>query len=590
MENLDHPKITIAAAYMRVSTANQEEEKTIDGQRVEILERLERDGLTIDKERIYEDDGWTGSLLQRPALDKMLSDAKNGLFNRLYVYDRSRISRNFIHQELILRDLMLAGVEVVELHGISGNSPHEIFSGRILGAVADFEREKIKERMMLGKRRIVKENRELLGYNPCYGYDLHRTVKGKGGHKAYFTINEEQAKVVRYMFEMAAKGKSMYRIRMTLKEEGIKPPRSERGVWGNTTVARILRNTTYIGEHYYRKHEAVEAKNPRIVNKYKRIAKTSHKERPKSEWWKIEVPAIIDKDLFNKAQKELDKNKKYNKRNNKKNFYLLAGLVKCECGRARTGDPGPHHHCYYRCINRYEKLERVCMSGGVSVPVLDEKVWDTICRILTQPTMIQKFINKLSKSDDKYREKVKDIEVKLKKLEQENDRYIDVYGKGLITENKLRSLTEELRDRKLDLETKKLEYKQILNNRPTISPLKLAENMVKLFKEKLSFEDKQKIVRVVVEKVVATPLEATIYGRIPIFEGIDNSMITVNENEEKVGFESKDCNLQNLNQHITTESSETKCETLKNFTSGKVGFELKDWNCRAAECGEIDIV
>ncbi len=112
--------------------------------------------------------------------------------------------------------------------------------------------------------------------------------------------------------------------------------------------------------------------------------------------------------------------------------------------------------------------------------------------------------------------------------------------------------------------------------------------MVKLFKEKLSFEDKQKIVRVVVEKVVATPLEATIYGRIPIIEGIDNSIITVNENEGKVGFESKDSNLQNLNQHITTESSNTKCLAPKNFTSGKVGFELKDWNCRTAKCWKID--
>ncbi len=99
--------------------------------------------------------------------------------------------------------------------------------------------------------------------------------------------------------------------------------------------------------------------------------------------------------------------------------------------------------------------------------------------------------------------------------------------------------------------------------------------MVKLFKEKLSFEDKRKIVRVVVEKVVATPLEATIYGRIPIFEGIDNSVITVNENEGKVGFESKDCNLQNLNQQITTESSETQCETPKNLLRERLVLNLK---------------
>lgn len=485
--------------------------------------------------------------------------------------------------------MRIYGIEVIELHGISGSQPHEIFSGRVMGAMAEYERDKIKERMSLGKRRIVKENKELLGYNPCYGYDLHRTVKGKDGHRAYFTINEEQAEVVRYMFEMAASGKSMYRIRMTLKEEGIKPPRSERGVWGNTTVARILRNTTYIGEHYYRKNEAVEAKNPRTTDRYKRVAKTSRRLRPKSEWWKIEVPAIIDKDLFNKVQKELEKNKRYNRRNNKNNHYLLAGLVRCECGRVRTGDPAPNHHCYYRCVNRLEKLERTCMSGGVCVPILDAKVWDTITRLLTQPTMIQKFVDRLSHSESKYQAEIDKINSKLKKLDAENDRYIDIFGKGIIDEQKLRSLGDELRDRKIELEMKRLEYKQLIQNKPVVSPSKVAKNMLKLLEKELSFEDKQKIVRVVVEKVVATQTEATIYGRIPIFEGIGNDLITFNEKEVKVGFESKDSDSEKINQHIAEEDS-TKCENSKNFTSGQVGFEFKDRDCGAAKCGQVDFV
>lgn len=581
MENSLNFKSIVAAAYMRVSTTKQEDEETIEGQRVEIIERLEKDGLAISRDFLYEDDGWTGSLKSRPALDRMLEDTRRKLFNRLYVYDRSRISRDFIAQEEILQVLRIYGVEVVELHGISGSQPHEIFSGRVMGAMAEYERDKIKERMALGRRRIVKENKELLGYNPCYGYDLHRTVKGKGGHRAYFTVNNEQAEVVRYMFEMAANGESIYRIRMTLKEEGIKPPRSERGVWGNTTVARILRNTTYIGEHYYRKNEAIEAKNPRTANKYKRVVKTSRRLRPKSEWWKVEVPAIIDKDLFNRVQKELDKNKRYNRRNNKSNHYLLAGLVRCECGRARTGDPAPNHHCYYRCINRLEKLERTCMSAGVCVPILDAKVWDTVVRLLTQPTMIQRFVDRLSNSESKYQAEISKINNKLKKLDVENDRYIDIFGKGIIDEQKLRSLSDELRDRKIELEMKKLEYNQLIQSKPVISPSKIAQNMVELLEKELSFEDKQKIVRAVIEKVEATPQEATIYGRIPIFEGIGNDLITFNEKEVKVGFEAKDSTFEKTNQHMTEESSK-ECKTSKNFTSEQVGFELKDWNYRVA--------
>lgn len=66
--------------------------------------------------------------------------------------------------------------------------------------------------------------------------------------------------------------------------------------------------------------------------------------------------------------------------------------------------------------------------------------------------------------------------------------------------------------------------------------------MIELLEKELSFEDKQKIVRAVIEKVEATSAEATIYGRIPIFEGIDNDLITFNEKEVKVSFELKSRN------------------------------------------------
>ena len=544
MKTAQNPKPIIAAAYMRVSTAKQEEERTIDDQWLEICERIERDNASISEEHIYKDNGYTGSLLARPALDRLRTDAKDGLFNQLYIYDRSRLSRNFLHQEIVLDELRQLGITVIELHGVSGTTPEEVVVGSVLGVFAQYEREKIKERMRLGKKRVIQENKELLGYNPCYGYDLHRTIKGAGGRRAYFTINKEEAKVVKYMFEMAAKGFSIYKIRLALKEEGIKPPKSKSGVWGNTTVSRILRNTTYIGEHYYNKSEAIEAKNPRTNEIYRKVAKTSRIEKPKSEWWKVKVPAIIDKELFNKVQEQLKKNKKYSKRHNTKNKYLLAGLV--------------------RCINRWEKMERVCMSGGVCVPILDDKVWDTIVRLLTQPTMIKKYADKLSNNDKHYKEELEKLDRKLNKIEEENNRYIDIFGKGLITEQKLRSLTDELRDKKMSLETKKIEYQRVLRNRPKVSPSKIAENMVKLLEEELSFEQKQSIVRAVVEKVVATPLEATIYGRIPVFEGIDNSLISINESK---------------NNEEISESGHEKCRFLKNFTLGHVGYEITDRDC-----------
>ena len=109
----------------------------------------------------------------------------------------------------------------------------------------------------------------------------------------------------------------------------------------------------------------------------------------------------------------------------------------------------------------------------------------------------------------------------------------------------------------------------------------------------MPFEDKQKITRAVIEKVETTREEATIYGRIPIFEGIGNDLITFNGNEEKVGFEPQDKHLVKINQHETrdfSESNSEKCEVLKNFTSGQVGFEFKDRNCWFTKRREVYII
>ena len=112
-----------------------------------------------------------------------------------------------------------------------------------------------------------------------------------------------------------------------------------------------------------------------------------------------------------------------------------------------------------------------------------------------------------------------------------------------------------------------------MHARPSVNPTKIAENMVKLLSEELPFEKKRVIVRAVIEKVVATPAEATIYGRIPIFEGIGNDLISIKESKEI---------------EENSESNNEKCKNLNFFTLGHVGYELKDRNCGVAKCGKIN--
>ena len=86
----------LAATYARVSTARQEEEQTVKTQLSAVHERIQKDSLNLVKE--YTDEGWSGDILARPALDQLRQDAKVKLWEVLVVYDPDRIARRYSYQ------------------------------------------------------------------------------------------------------------------------------------------------------------------------------------------------------------------------------------------------------------------------------------------------------------------------------------------------------------------------------------------------------------------------------------------------------------------------------------------------------------
>ena len=521
------------AVYVRVSTAGQEDEETIDNQLMELRQRITQDGHILLSEHIYSDNGWTGTLLERPELDRLRTNAKGGAFNTLYVYDRGRISRKFVHQEVVLEELENAGIETISLHDINGTTPEEMLMGSVMGIFHEYERLKITERMRLGKVRKVRENGKLLGYNPPYGYDYHHRVKGgPDARDGYFTVNEEEAKVIQQVFEWVATGTSTYGAIKKLHELGIPPKKKKRAIWTKGPMTRMLTNETYIGSHYYNKTEAVETKNPRDPNqKYRRVKKGSRIARPRDEWLLVEAPRIISDDLFNKVQEQLKQNKQFSPRNNKKNEYLLTGLMECECGKARTGEAGGGNHLYYRCTDRLSQypLPRTCYSGGVNVVVLDSLVWGQVKELMSSPTLIraqaERWLdgNNLSPA----RKDLEDAEHELAGIEDEEKRYAKAYALSYLSEKVYVEQMDEVMARKALIEDKKAQAEKTLQAGPvSLSVDELVEDTLDILND-LDFTDKKAIIRQTVNKIKATPQEAVIWGNLPIRQ------------KEEVGFESK---------------------------------------------------
>lgn len=389
-----------------------------------------------------------------------------------------------------------------------------------------------KRNMRIGKVRKVRENKKLLGYQPIYGYDYFPRIKtGPDARDGYFEVNEQQAKVVKQIFEWIAAGVSKHEVKRKLFKMGIPPPKGKRDQWSGGTLDRMVHDTTYIGDHYYNKSESVPTKNPRNPElKYRKITKGSRKRRPKEEWFHVAVPAIVSPDLFNKVQVQLEKNKRTNTRNNSVNNYLVAGLIECVCGKARTGDPASNGSLYYRCTDRLSKypLERECTEHGINVPVFDELVWRNIKELLLNPHLVAAQA-KRRQSASPLQSQLKTLHTKLKKLDNEQHRYDKAYGQGVMSERRYKDVMYELNENRETLVAEISALEDEMTNQKPITVEQYFDETIKRVGN-LSFTEKKAIIKRVITKIVATKQEVKIWGRIPLLATPESGIINNNEN------------------------------------------------------------
>ena len=292
------------ALYGRVSTARQEDEQTIKTQLVAAREFAKKNGFNIIKE--YTDEGWSGTILARPGLDQLRSDARKKLWDAILIYDPDRLARVYFYQELVMDELREIGVETLFVTVPPSKNHEDQLMNGVRGVFAQYERMKITERFRLGKVRKAKEG-HIVSSDAPYGYTLV-TKKGKIGDadfvQTHYEINETEARVVRMIFGwLANDGLTIRKVAKRLQELGVLPRKSKRGVWNTSTLTTMLRNKTYIGEGRYGSSYAVVPVRPLKKEVYKKNLKTSRKMRPEEEWIKVPTPKLIDHDIFARAQR-----------------------------------------------------------------------------------------------------------------------------------------------------------------------------------------------------------------------------------------------------------------------------------------------
>src|SRR5579885_404059 len=236
-----------AAIYARVSSKRQAKDQTIE-QQVERLRAYAREqGWTLEDSHIYRDDGYSGASLSRPGLDALRDHAAEALIEVVLITAPDRLARKYLHQVLLLEELAGCGCRVVFTDRPMSDDPNDQLLLQIRGAVAEYERTLITERMRRGKLAKLRAGVLLPWTRPPYGYRLHpdhpRDPTG-------VQVEPVEAAVVATIFAAYLDpGVSLDKVAHRLHEQQICSPTGQVW-WGLSTLRGILRNPTYTGQVY----------------------------------------------------------------------------------------------------------------------------------------------------------------------------------------------------------------------------------------------------------------------------------------------------------------------------------------------------
>ena len=188
----------VAAIYARVSSERQRQDETIGSQTVGLRELAAQRGLLLAEDLVFEDEGFSGATLTRPALERLRDRAAEGAFEVLLCHAPDRLARRYAYQVLLLEELARAGVEVCfAKEPERGGTPEDELLRQFQGMIAEYERAQIAERTRRGKLHRARGGSQAVMSAAPYGY---RYVKKAEHRDAYWEIDELEAQVVRDVF------------------------------------------------------------------------------------------------------------------------------------------------------------------------------------------------------------------------------------------------------------------------------------------------------------------------------------------------------------------------------------------------------
>lgn len=439
------------AIYVRVSSKEQAEHGYSVSEQQERLTRY-CDALGLPKPKVYTDAGFTGSNINRPGLQLLISDVKAHRVEKVLVYKLDRLSRSQKDTLYLIEDIFLQNK--CDFISVSENFDTSSALGKamigILAVFAQLEREQIRERMSMGREARAKQGKYAGSWLHPIGYDY---VNGE------LIVNEFEKIQIQKIYNDYLSGMNINSICKELNSQGLT---HKYGKWTPHVVRTTLERKTYIGYVHFN-----------------------------GEWFKGQHEPIIDDDLFFNVQKMRQRNyKSYMEHNRRAGHAMsyLGGLIYCKkCGKKyfkHHRGKGKYQYDYYCCLGRYPKTSKRgdCDGRTIRMEELDEIIFSEIRKLSFAPT------------SRKTPKKSHEVERKIKDLDKQLERLMNLYTVGEMPLGLIQKKVTEINEQKSKLLT---------ISEPTVSPEE-AKEVVTSFDDILehgSLDDVRAAVSTLIDKI-----------------------------------------------------------------------------------------
>ena len=416
-----------AVIYARYSSDNQREE-SIDGQIRECTAFAEKNGITIL--RHYIDRACSAKTDNRPAFQEMVKDSVKKLFDMVIVWKLDRFARNRYDSARYKAQLKKNGVKVVSATEVISEGAEGIILESVLEGYAEYYSADLSEKVIRGRT----DNALKCMYN---GGTL--PIGFVIDEEQHFQIDPLTAPFVLEVFKRYDEGATMKELRDWLNENGI---RNKLGKPLNyNSIQHMLKNRRYIGEYQYRDVLIPDG-----------------------------IPAIVPKELFDRVQEKIEKNKKAPARHKAEDDYLLTTKLFCGycgaylCGESGKSRNGTIHH-YYKCVS-VKKKRTDCKKKPVRKQWLEDLVVNEVMKVVMDDQAIEAIVSMVMDLQDRENTNLPLYEQQLQEAQRGIDNLLNAIQQGILTKS-TKTRLEELEATKEDLEIKIANEKIA---KPRISP------------------------------------------------------------------------------------------------------------------------